>query len=63
LKRAHVPEFTACYRDSYRSHYLNMGEEPPDGATSTENLLEAIARWDAEGLPPFKRFFQIRRLK
>ena len=62
LKRAHAAEFTVCYRDSYRAHYENLDEEPPEGAASTDLIIEAIARWDREGLPPFRRHFQIRRL-
>src|SRR3546814_4422363 len=38
LKRAHALEFTVCYRDSYISHYVNLGEEPPRSEEHTSEL-------------------------
>ncbi|WP_422366248.1 glycosyltransferase family 2 protein [Pelagibius sp.] len=61
LKRAHLPRFTVCYRDSYLPHYLHMGENPPEGARATNEILQAIGRWDKEGLPPFRKEFDVRR--
>src|SRR3546814_18633915 len=52
LKRAHAPEFTVCYRDSYISHYVNLGDEPPAGATSNDELLKHVQRWDRDGMSP-----------
>jgi hypothetical protein len=61
LKRAHRPEHTVCYRDSFALHYRILGEEPPPGTKPTQPVAEAIARWDAEGLPPFRKGLQVRR--
>jgi glycosyltransferase involved in cell wall biosynthesis len=63
LPRAHSDEFTVCYRDAFARHYKLLGEEPPPGCKSTEPVFEAIKRWDAEGLPPFRKGLQIRPAK
>jgi len=60
LKTAHVETATVCYRSSYRFHYEKLGETPPADAVSTERIAGAVARWRAEGLPPFKGVAQIK---
>ncbi len=62
LKRAHQAAFTVCYRNAHRIHYEVLGEEPPEEAIPIDHLvLKAMDRWEQEGLPAFRRAFQIRR--